>query len=226
MWQDRRLGSNVQQIVSTRALWHVNGNNLEFREDMSTRALLCTMDAGQERPEERQFDVEPRVEVPRLRGELVAAALTVLRAYVVAGRPGSVDLTPFERFEHWSATVRGALVWLGAADSCETRYAISVGDSAGEELAELIEDWAVDIGVGVVVRAADVASKAHREASSGSGCDGLLQALEAACPRGVSPRSLGWYLKKKRGRITAGRRIVATGEGRLSLTWRLEEVGS
>lgn len=183
-WQDRRLGSNDQQIVSTRALWLVNGNNLEFREDMSTRAILCTMDAGEERPEERRFDVDLRIEVPRRRGELVAAALTVLRAFVVAGRPGIGELTPFGRFEQWSATVRGALVWAGAADPCETRAMVSVGDSAGEELSELIEAWADEVGIGTLVRAADVVAQANREASTGPGRDRLLQALEAACPRG------------------------------------------
>lgn len=223
-WQDRRLGSNDQQIVSTRALWMANGNNIEFREDMSTRAILCTMDAGTERPEERHFDVDLRVDVPRRRGELVAAALTVLRAFAVAGRPGLDRLTPFGRFEAWSATVRGALVWCGEPDPCETRAAVAVGDSAGEELAELIEAWASEVGVGAVVRTADVVAQASREASSGPGRDGLLQALEAACPRGVSARALGWYLKKKRGRIVGGRRIVSVGEGNTGLMWRLEEV--
>lgn len=223
-WQDRRLGSNDQQIVSTRALWMANGNNLEFREDMSTRAILCTMDAGTERPEERRFDVDLRLEVPRRRGELVAAALTVLRAYAVAGRPGLDRLTPFGRFEAWSATVRGALVWCGEPDPCDTRAAVAVGDSAGEELAELIEAWASEVGVGAVVRAADVVAQASREASSGPGRDALLQALEAACPRGVSARSLGRYLKTKRGRIVGGRRIVSVGEERMGTLWRLEEV--
>ena len=224
-WQDRKLGSNDTQIVSTRTLFLVNGNNIEFREDMSTRAILCTMDAGVARPEERHFDVDLRVEVPRRRGELVAAALTVLRAFAVAGRPGASDLTPFGRFEQWSDTVRAALVWAGEADPCETRAAVAVGDSAGEELAELIDAWAELIDVGTVVRAADVIAQATSEASSGPGRDRLLQALEAACPRGVNARSLGWFLKRRRGRIVGGRRIVAVAEGRTGLMWRLEEAG-
>lgn len=224
-WQDRRLGSNDQQMVSTRALWMVNGNNLEFREDMSTRAILCTMDAGVAKPEERHFDVDLRVEVPKRRGELVAAALAVLRAYAVAGRPGASDLTPFGRFEQWSDTVRAALVWAGEADPCETRAAVAVGDSAGEELAELIEAWAEVVDIGTVVRAADLVRRANEEASTGPGGDRLLQALEAACPRGVNARSVGVYLKTKKGRIVGGRRIVAVAEGNMGKLWRLEEAG-
>ena len=99
-WQDRLLGGNDNLTVSTRTLWLANGNNLEFREDVSRRAILCTMDAGVEKPEERGgFDLDLKVEVPRRRGELVAACLTILRAYIVAGRPGLSDLTPFASFE-------------------------------------------------------------------------------------------------------------------------------
>ncbi len=120
-WQDRMLGGNDQGHVSTRTLWLVNGNNLEFREDMSRRAILCTMDAGMERPAERKFEVDLKVEVPRRRHELVPAALTVLRAFIVAGRPGLEKLTPFGGFEDWSNLVRGALVWAGGADTARLR---------------------------------------------------------------------------------------------------------
>lgn len=76
---------------------------------MSRRAILCTMDAKVEKPEKRMFTVDLREEVPRRRGELVAAALTVLRAFVVAGQPGARDLEPFGSFEEWSDLVRGAI---------------------------------------------------------------------------------------------------------------------
>ncbi len=52
-----------------------NGNNLEFREDMSRRAVLCTMDTGVERLAECAFDVDLKLEVPRRWHELVPAAL-------------------------------------------------------------------------------------------------------------------------------------------------------
>lgn len=37
--------------------------------------------------------------------------------------------------------VRGALVWAGEADPCETRAEVAVGDSVREELSSLIEAW-------------------------------------------------------------------------------------
>ena len=47
------------------------------------------------------------------RGAYVAAALTIARAYISAGCPGT--LPPLASFEDWSRIVRSALVWLGCA---------------------------------------------------------------------------------------------------------------
>jgi hypothetical protein len=225
-WQDRLLGGNDNLTVSTRTLWLANGNNLEFREDVSRRAILCTMDAGVEKPEERGgFDLDLKVEVPRRRGELVAAALTVLRAFIVAGRPGLDKLTPFAGFEEWSDLVRGALVWLGEPDPCETRVEVSAGDSAREELADLLSAWEGAVGVGEVVTTKELLAAAHSEANEGPGHGVLLAALDAVCPRGANPRSVGWYLRKVKGRIRGGRRIVVVQGEREGLAYRLERSG-
>ena len=215
---------NDQEAVSTRTLWLVNGNNLEFREDISRRAILCTMDARMERPGERRFDVNLKAELPGRRRELVPAALTVLRAFIGAGRPGTDRLTPFASFEEWSNLVRGALVWLDEPDPHETQAEITAVDTARDELAVLIEAWGRHIGTGAVVTAADLVRQAH-ELAMGQGEAELLQALEAVCPRGVNPKKLGWYLKKVKGQIARGRRIVPVREERVGLAYRLEVPG-
>ncbi|MBK8123956.1 MAG: hypothetical protein IPK54_10475 [Dokdonella sp.] len=51
--------------------------------------------------------------VPDHRQELLGAALTVLRAYIVAGKPAQ-PIQPYGSFEEWSGLLRGALVWLGS----------------------------------------------------------------------------------------------------------------
>lgn len=88
----------------TNVLFIFNGNNIEFRGDMATRAVMATIDAGVEEPAARTFDVDLREDVPKRRGELVSAALTVLRAHAVAGFPGARRDT---RFPGWSRLVRG-----------------------------------------------------------------------------------------------------------------------
>lgn len=64
------------------------------------------------------------------------------------------------------------------------------------------------VAVGTVQAAGEGLRKMGEEASRPGG-DGLMLALEAACPRSASPKAVGWYLKKVKGRIVRGRRIVA-----------------
>lgn len=206
-WQERRLGANTNQIVNTNALFIANGNNLEFREDMSTRAILCVMDARMERPETRPFDVDLRVEVPRRQGELVAAALTVLRAFVVAGRPGLDKLETFGRFEEWSDLVRGALVWAGEADPCDTRRLVAVGDSAREELVVLVDAWEAAVGIGKEVTAQNLIDTAGHPMDGAGGDETLRAALEGICPNRLTAKALGTRLRPFLGKVVRGLNI-------------------
>ena len=71
-----------------------------------------------ERPENRRFAGEPRDAISDDRGNYVAAAITIVRAYLEAGCPGV--LQPLASFQDWSRLVRSALVWLGRVDPLET----------------------------------------------------------------------------------------------------------
>ena len=90
-WTNRILGESRNVTVMTNTLLMANGNNLTFKGDMTRRALLARMDAEVEQPEKRRFNVDLETEVPRRRPELVVAALTILRAFVVAGRRASTS---------------------------------------------------------------------------------------------------------------------------------------
>ena len=88
-----------------------------IRGDLTRRTLRCRIDAKVEQPENRVFSNDPVEEARKARPALVVAALTILRAYHVAGRPQKPN--PLGSFEAWSDLVRGALMWLGAADRVE-----------------------------------------------------------------------------------------------------------
>jgi putative DNA primase/helicase len=130
---------NKTQDVKTNVLWLATGNNLVFSGDMSTRAIKCRIDSGVEEPEKRKFSVNLRRYVPEHRAELVAAALTVLRAFIVAGSPGAEELEAFGRFEAWSMLIRAALVWLGEPDPCISRESIARDDPVRAFAGSLIE---------------------------------------------------------------------------------------
>lgn len=104
-YQGRVLGVSKMAKASTRVLFCATGNNMVIEGDLISRVLPCDLDAQCERPEEREFEDDFRQQLIAKRPALVRAALTVLRAYQVAGRP-KLGLRTFGRFEEWSAADR------------------------------------------------------------------------------------------------------------------------
>lgn len=116
--QARILGQSERVRLSTRVLMLATGNNIRVRGDMARRTVVCRLDAKMPNPDERKFSFDAVSEVREDRPALVVDALTIVRAFIAAGRPG--NLSPFGSFEDWDL-VRGALVWLGLADPATER---------------------------------------------------------------------------------------------------------
>lgn len=146
--KDRILGSTKVISVPTKTVWIATGNNVRVDGDLTSRCVLCRIDPKTERPEERHFDVNLHEYVPKNRGRLVAACLTILRAYVVAtraefgGNPADrVRCVEFGRFEQWSQLIREPLIWLGLDDPCASRRIIESRDPVRDTLGNLLETW-------------------------------------------------------------------------------------
>ena len=73
------------------------------------------------------------------RGDYIAAALTVCRAYQVAGRPDRQ--AQIGSFNEWSDTVRSALVWLGEADPLQSMETARAEDPEINELQIMLDAW-------------------------------------------------------------------------------------
>jgi hypothetical protein len=141
IWKDRILGASQIITLPTCTTWFATGNNITVAGDMSTRVLICRIDPECERPEEREFErPDLRGYVRAQRGELVKASLTILRAYVSAGRPKQ-NIKPFGRFEEWSDLVRSALVWLGVTDPCLSRDNLVLDDPVRSGLGQVLTAW-------------------------------------------------------------------------------------
>ncbi|MDY3560224.1 toprim domain-containing protein [Gemmata sp. JC673] len=124
-WQDRLLGGNRVYDGPLNVVWYGTGNNCELRADTSRRTCHIRLESTDERPEDRAGFKYPRLRA-HLRGrrdEYLSAALTVLRGWVVAGRPAA-GLPPWGSYESWSEVVRAAVVWAGLADPGLTRVAL------------------------------------------------------------------------------------------------------
>ena len=193
---------------------------------------MCRMDAAVENPGARRFDRDLRTWVPKHRPELVTAALTVLRAFVIAGRPGLDKLEPYGRFEDWSNLVRGALVWLGEPDPCITRKDIDAHDPEREALGALLRAWRVIFGVGqsvtakMLVEKADVAFQTEIGGDGATAKEQLGEALEGLTSQWHSPKSLGRVLSKFAGRIVDGARIREYAVSGKPKAYRLEVVAA
>jgi putative DNA primase/helicase len=132
-YQDRLLGESQMLRLPTNVLWTATGNNLTFRGDLSSRALLCRIDSGLERPEERTFEIPNLMQfLVKNRKKIVTAGLTILRAYHMAGCPHQ-QVSPWGGFEEWSASIREPLVWAGLPDPCKTRETVLADDPERED---------------------------------------------------------------------------------------------
>lgn len=122
LWKDRLLGGNRVYHGPLNLSWWATGNNVLIVADTARRVCHIRLESDRERPEERD-DVRHknlRSYVHAERGRLMSAALTILRGWVVAGRPVH-GLKPWGSFEAWSAVVREAVAFAGLPDPGETR---------------------------------------------------------------------------------------------------------
>ena len=142
-FKDRLLGKNKTKEAPLETVFLATGNQMSFRGDTARRVVPIDLLPDVERPEERTGFAHPDLlaYLTAHRPLLVAAALTLLRAYVVAGRPPQ-GLTAYGSFEAWSDLIRAALVWAGQPDPCLGRVGLEASSDAGYEgLAELLEAW-------------------------------------------------------------------------------------
>lgn len=84
---DPVLGVSEMASLPNRALFVVTGNNVRFVGDTCRRILKARLDAKMERPYARRFSFCPLQYTLANRQRMVANALTILRAYIHAGRP-------------------------------------------------------------------------------------------------------------------------------------------
>jgi putative DNA primase/helicase len=164
----RPLGQSGHVRVENRSIVFFNGNNCRVHGDMTRRVLLADLDAGVERPAERKFKSNPVAKVRKNRGTYIAACMTVLRAYIVAGRPEQ-ELTPMNSYEQWSGVVRSALVWLNRADPCLTVQKVRDEDPELQRLSAFIAAAKFHIdGEENALAASDLARRAQEGGNTGA----------------------------------------------------------
>jgi hypothetical protein len=115
-FQDRILGVSQTATLPNRALFLTTGNNLRLVGDTCRRILTARLDTQQERPYAREFDFCPLAQTLTHRLDLVAAALTLVRAWIAAGRPRH-GTGRTASFESWDDLVRQPVCWVSQWDA-------------------------------------------------------------------------------------------------------------
>jgi len=169
-WTDRLLGQSATVQIPVRCLWLATANNPAVSGEIARRVVRIRLDAKREDPGTRTF------EIPDLRGwchkyhaHLVAAALTLVKAWMRAGRPsGSATLGSYER---WASVIGGILDVAGFPDFLANRTAFN--DEANTEDADAIafvKAWLARYGY-QTVGVNDLFSMAEDIFDLGSGSD-------------------------------------------------------
>lgn len=215
--QIRVLGKSEQPSVGNRFCLFASGNNIRITGDLTRRVLLCSMDARIEKPSERQFNAIPVEKVLADRGKYIAACLTIVRAYIEAGRP-PVASVPLNGFAAWSNSVRSALLWLGCADPVETISQARDEDPELQLLVSFLEAFKLTFGIGKefsstaadIITRSEVTEGSYNDIGQFTGNKMLkYQALHEVLThfyRGnkVDARYLGRWLLGVKGRIVEG----------------------
>jgi hypothetical protein len=100
--------------VRQQATWIATGNNIRLAGDLPRRCYWSRLDAERSRPWERKGFKHPDLLgwVGEHRGELLAALLTMVRAWIVAGKLRA-NVRPLGSFERWAETIGGILEYAG-----------------------------------------------------------------------------------------------------------------
>jgi 5S rRNA maturation endonuclease (ribonuclease M5) len=113
-WADRLLGFNKSVIVPVRCTWMATGNNIAIGGDLPRRCFWIRFDAQMARPYLRTGFRHPNLRqwVSENRGALIAALLTLARAWYAAGRP-QLNQVVLGSYESWAETIGGILEQAG-----------------------------------------------------------------------------------------------------------------
>ncbi len=111
--QERILGQSKNGTYAQRATWMVTGNNIQIGGDLPRRCYWIRLDALTDKPWTRGgFKHNLSEWVPAQRGVLIAALLTLARAWYAAGRPHA-SVPRVGSYQGWVDTIGGILAYAG-----------------------------------------------------------------------------------------------------------------
>lgn len=215
----RILGLSKDATVSTRTLFLSSGNNVGPVKDMCRRVLTINIDPLCATPATRHFK-RPNLlrEVRATRGKYVSDALTIVKAWAMAGRP-EAEIPAFASFSDWSGYCRHSLMWLGLPDPVTTLFAQMSDDPDAELLGRLMKEWTDALGAAAAgVR--DLVARADFD--KGGELSSVVREIAEDRGGAINRSRLGWWIKRHEGRFVDNRRIIPDkSAGGNAKVWRI-----
>ncbi|WP_197541196.1 hypothetical protein [Legionella fallonii] len=219
-FEGRILGRSKTATVSTRTLFLSSGNNVTPIKDMARRCISINLNPEVEIPAARIFKRPNLIqEVLEERGHYVSAAITIIRAWIVAGKP-KAKCNSFAGFDDWSDLCRHSLLWLGCADPAASIFEAIKEDPDRELLGRLLIAWqAIFANVPTMVR--DAVNKSITDENNE-----LNEILhDIADERGqINRRRLGRWIQRHEGQIVDGFRFARYRSNSSAEKWYVEAV--
>jgi len=220
----RTLGSNtdVREIDTTGFTFFMNGNNLNFVDDMTRRHIKIELDPDEENPFRKAFKQKPDELIARNRAQYLTDVLTICRAYRQCGSPNAKGDSAFDG---WSRLVRSSLIWLGCDDPIDTQISDEVVDPQKELRIAVFEGiWEHES-----LRNKFTARGLTTSIATGTALDDCLnQICGPSRAGGYDTKALGKWLGANTNQIANGLKLVKLSiesKGRLHYQIALTEAG-
>lgn len=246
-YSGRVLGSTNNVDMLNDRTWCITGNNLSLGGDLVRRTVQITIDPKVPNPENRTDFRHPNLPrwVAEHRGELVAALLTLIRAWVAADRPARRSVGT-DSYAEWVKAVDGILGHAGIKgtfDHVDSRR-VTVGED-DQEWADFldavrakfgVDSWTTKTMLTAVQMPYDASDEfAMRQATAAiekgqtiplDALPGNLaeRVMRSRAGAGVVAKSLGMWLRNREGRFAVERITVRkAGLDRNKVQqWRIE----
>ncbi len=226
MMTQRILGTSRVATMANLTVFVLNGNNLSLQDETPRRSLPIRLEPSVEKPEERDGWTYPDLvgHVQAHQPELLRDALTILRAFHVAGRPAS-GLAPWGSFEAWSRLVRDAVHWATDGMDLDCRPSMATGSDLTRQALRGLVDGIRGLYGDHAFAADALARVANLPLEHPEGHHALAEALHTLAENRegqVTGKTVGRALLRHRRRVVGGFVIDKDErESRNGALWRL-----
>lgn len=212
----RILGFSRDATVSTRTLILASGNNVAPHQDLTRRFVTINLDPQVETPATIRYQRGARdLHVLQHRGQYVSAALTIIAAWMAAGRPQS-DCAPLNGYADWTQLVRQPLLWLGMADPADSVFEAMKQDPDKDVLSRMLTAWHEAFG-SAATKVRDVVQKSYIFPELREVCAEIAEDKTGE----INRRILGKWLARNAGRVVGDLRFERLSVSDNSGHWKV-----